>query len=155
LPQESGKSTLGQRFLEIRKDYGYKQGEFAAFLRITQGMVSKIENDEAGISLEIIDPIITVLHISFDWLLHGDGPKYKGGGLSPSQEGTTWLRAGEIVTRAIDEKGIRPKLTEARIGLLVSLVARGLAESGPEGIGQRLAQLIDLIQARAKSTESE
>lgn len=67
------KTTLGDRFKQIRKSLNMTQKEFAESLGVTQTTISGIEKDVANSSLTLAKLISLKYNINEDWLLNGTG----------------------------------------------------------------------------------
>lgn len=64
-----------ERFKEVRKDLGLKQGVFAKEIKTTQGHVSDIENKRKGVSDRVIEIICLKYGYNEEWLRNGTLPK--------------------------------------------------------------------------------
>ncbi len=67
------KTTLGNRFKQIRKSLNMTQKEFAESLGVTQTTISGIEKDVANSSLTLAKLISLKYNIDEGWLLNGTG----------------------------------------------------------------------------------
>ena len=61
--------AIGLRVRTIRGDL--RQEELAAYLRIRQGQLSKIERGNAAPSIEVLILLSERFHKSIDWILRG------------------------------------------------------------------------------------
>lgn len=71
--EEKMKTTLGDRFKQIRKSLNMTQKEFAESLGVTQTTISGIEKDVANSSLTLAKLISLKYNIDENWLLNGTG----------------------------------------------------------------------------------
>jgi transcriptional regulator with XRE-family HTH domain len=63
--------SIGLRIRQLRE--GMLQAELAAFLRISQGQLSKIERGKLGPSADILIRLVDRFGKSADWILTGKG----------------------------------------------------------------------------------
>jgi transcriptional regulator with XRE-family HTH domain len=66
LPLSSKRETQGQRLRRLRDERGIKQGYISKTADITQAHLSRIENDESGVTKNTLRKIATAMGISFD-----------------------------------------------------------------------------------------
>jgi transcriptional regulator with XRE-family HTH domain len=63
--------AIGTRIKKLRGDT--LQEDFAAYLNVSQGHLSKIERGKIGPSLEMLIALSDKFRKSVDWLLRGEG----------------------------------------------------------------------------------
>src|SRR5665213_4519918 len=73
--------TQGQRLRRAREERGMKQGHIAREANITQAHLSRIENDESGVTDHTLRKIAEVIGIPFDDLIVRKEPS-KGPGVT-------------------------------------------------------------------------
>ncbi len=61
--------TQGERIRRVRDERGMKQGYVAREAKITQAHLSRIENDESGVTDNTLKKIAEVLNVPFDDLV--------------------------------------------------------------------------------------
>ena len=70
--------TQGQRLRRLREEHGMKQGHVAREAKITQAHLSRIENDESGVTEHTLKKIADVIGVNFEDLIirkdAGKGP---------------------------------------------------------------------------------
>jgi transcriptional regulator with XRE-family HTH domain len=67
-------SQLSEKIRRIRKDNNLSQSKFAEVLDVHRGHISKIETGAANPSNYLLLEIAFSFNISFDWLMHDEGP---------------------------------------------------------------------------------
>jgi transcriptional regulator with XRE-family HTH domain len=67
-------SQLSEKIRRIRKDNNLSQSKFAEVLDVHRGHISKIETGTANPSNYLLLEIAFSFNISFDWLMHDEGP---------------------------------------------------------------------------------
>jgi transcriptional regulator with XRE-family HTH domain len=67
---------MRERIIEIRREVGLKQGEFAKRLGIKQSVLSNIETGQNGITDANIRLICMTFNVNEDWLRHGIGDMF-------------------------------------------------------------------------------
>ncbi|MDR0663661.1 MAG: helix-turn-helix domain-containing protein, partial [Spirochaetaceae bacterium] len=67
------KQILGERVGELRKNLGFKQGEFAKKLGLTGAAISAIELDKAPLTDANIRLICLTFGVNEEWLREGKG----------------------------------------------------------------------------------
>jgi transcriptional regulator with XRE-family HTH domain len=67
----------GDRVVEIRKNTGLSQKEFAQQIGITQGALSHIETNRTKLSVDIVTYLCRHYHINSEWLLFNRGPMHR------------------------------------------------------------------------------
>jgi len=65
------KNTLGKRIRELRNGAGFSQEDFSLLLNITQGQLSRIENDVYEPNIAMLKTIKKVTKCDYDYLLEG------------------------------------------------------------------------------------
>lgn len=69
-------ATIGERLLEVRKDLGLTQAQFAGRLGVSRSYLSEVELGRGKPSVEMIAGMATAFpQFSLTWLLTGKGPK--------------------------------------------------------------------------------
>ncbi len=111
--------TQGQRLRRIREEHGMKQGHVAREAKITQAHLSRIENDESGVTEHTLKKIADVIGVNFEDLIirkdTGKGPGVTSiddvlssesamvrflNGERPDPETYEWIRRSLAVIRA-------------------------------------------------------
>lgn len=69
------KETFGQKFLKLRKQYGYTQEDIANKLNVTAQAVSKWENDISSPDISLLADIASMFNTTIDDLLGRESSK--------------------------------------------------------------------------------
>ncbi|MEI8134843.1 MAG: helix-turn-helix transcriptional regulator [bacterium] len=64
--QITRRETQGQRLRRMRDERGIKQGHISKVANITQAHLSRIENDESGVTKNTLRKIADAINVSFD-----------------------------------------------------------------------------------------
>jgi transcriptional regulator with XRE-family HTH domain len=71
-------SSLAERLKEARKRKGWTQSNLSAEAHVSQGVVSRYENGERGVTsggdASVLSRMAAALEIRLDWLIKGEGP---------------------------------------------------------------------------------
>jgi transcriptional regulator with XRE-family HTH domain len=67
---------MRERIIEIRREVGLKQGEFAKKLGIKQSVLSNIETGQNGITDANVRLICMTFNVNENWLRHGVGDMF-------------------------------------------------------------------------------
>jgi transcriptional regulator with XRE-family HTH domain len=111
--------TQGERLRRMREDQGMKQGHVAREAKITQAHLSRIENDESGVTSHTLKKIAEAMGVNFeDLIIRRDNSKGPGvtsiddvlssesamvrflKGDRPDKETYDWVRRSLIVIRS-------------------------------------------------------
>ena len=74
---------MHDRLKSLRKKLGFKQGEFAEKLGLSQTYYSEIEKGKKGFSATVLLSLYA-LNVNLDWLIGGDGEMFRTSGAVPS-----------------------------------------------------------------------
>jgi transcriptional regulator with XRE-family HTH domain len=66
IPLSTQRETQGQRMRRMRDDRGIKQGHISKVADITQAHLSRIENDESGVTKNTLRKIAQAMGVAFD-----------------------------------------------------------------------------------------
>jgi transcriptional regulator with XRE-family HTH domain len=69
--------SIGLRIKELRLEKKMKSREFAMAINIDNSQYSKIENGKLDPTIEHLMEIYSKFNVSIDWLLMGEGVKYR------------------------------------------------------------------------------
>jgi len=69
---------IGRRIEEYRLHKGYKVGELARIIGISQGSLSEIKNEKSEPRADTLEKVVRNTDINAHWLLTGEGPMIKG-----------------------------------------------------------------------------
>ncbi len=72
---ENEEKLMGSRIKKLRKDSGMSQEELAGKLGISRSYFSKIENDQRGLSIDIMQKICRIFNISMDEFFNNEEEK--------------------------------------------------------------------------------
>ena len=72
----SQEKAIGRRIKELREKLGLKQAEFADYVGISQGSLSRIEKGTQKADKTLILAICNVFRVNIDWLLTGEGDMF-------------------------------------------------------------------------------
>lgn len=78
---------LGKRLKEARKDLGFSQACFASALGVSKGQVSRYEAGINSPTSGALARVSAAFNISLDWLLTGQGKRYRNPGKERSSGG--------------------------------------------------------------------
>ena len=68
-------TTVGGRIKKLRTDAGFTQEELAARLHLEgKSVISNYENNNRGVSAEMLTQLSRLFHVSADYILNGDSP---------------------------------------------------------------------------------
>ncbi len=62
---------IGKRIKNIRIKNNLTQAIFAESLNISRQVISKVENGNGGVSLDLLDAIVSKYNVSLDYLIYG------------------------------------------------------------------------------------
>lgn len=62
---------IGKRIKDIRVKNNLTQVTFAESLNISRQVISKVENGNGGVSLDLLDAIVSKYNVSLDYLIYG------------------------------------------------------------------------------------
>lgn len=62
---------IGKRIKDIRVKNNLTQATFAESLSISRQVISKVENGNGGVSLDLLDEIVSKYNVSLDYLIYG------------------------------------------------------------------------------------
>ena len=62
---------IGKRIKDIRVKNNLTQATFAESLNISRQVISKVENGNGGVSLDLLDAIVSKYNVSLDYLIYG------------------------------------------------------------------------------------
>ena len=65
--------SIGQRIKQLRTDAGYTQDYLSEVLEISRPFLSKIENGEKGMSIDLLVRISCTFHVPTDYILFEKG----------------------------------------------------------------------------------
>lgn len=68
--------NIAERIKKIRKGLSLSQQEFAEELKLTQGVISGIENGRRGISRNVLMALGTQFNVNANWVLTGQGDMF-------------------------------------------------------------------------------
>ena len=74
--------TTGERFKQIRKEFGMSQEEFGEHLGLSKGGISAVEKDRAFVSVKVLSKLFFDYNVNLNYLVCGVGkvfnpPKYE------------------------------------------------------------------------------
>jgi len=144
--------TQGERLRRARDEKGMKQGHLAIAAKITQAHLSRIENDESGVTDHTLKRIAEVVGVSFEDLVVRKDPQKGGGQVSiddvlssesamvrflngerPDRETYDWVRRSLAVIRT----EVRRRNDELKDRLLLEAAARSSSHISSESDGQQ------------------
>ncbi|MBF4469211.1 MAG: helix-turn-helix domain-containing protein [Methanobrevibacter arboriphilus] len=64
---------VGARLKKLREDRGYKQDQLANYLGVDQGHISKIENGNRNLNLNLLDKLCSLYNCSSEYIVNGEG----------------------------------------------------------------------------------
>ncbi|WP_409199406.1 helix-turn-helix domain-containing protein [Methanobrevibacter sp. DSM 116169] len=62
-------SKIGEKLKKLREDNNYTQQQIANYLKVDQGQISKIENEERSLNLDLLDKISMLYDCSHEYIL--------------------------------------------------------------------------------------
>jgi len=65
-------NNFGKRVLVMRKSVGISQRDLADLVGITEGMLSRIEDEDISVDFEVMKKLAFVLRCDLSWLIFGD-----------------------------------------------------------------------------------
>ena len=69
--------TQGKRVREVRKSLQLTLEEFGKKLGVQRAIISKIEIGDRTLTNRMIKDICRVYHVSYDWLVYGEGEQFE------------------------------------------------------------------------------
>ena len=73
---------MHNRLKSLRKKLGFKQGEFAEKLGLSQTYYSEVEKGKKGFSATVLLSLYA-LNVNLDWLIGGEGEMFRTSGSTP------------------------------------------------------------------------
>ena len=145
--------TQGERLRRARDERGIRQGHVANAAKVTQAHLSRIENDESGVTDHTLKRIAEAIGIPFEDLVVRKGPQ-KGDGLvsiddvlssesamvrflngeRPDKEAYDWVRRSLAVIRS----EVRRRNNELKDRLLIEAANRNTPYISSEPDGHQL-----------------
>jgi transcriptional regulator with XRE-family HTH domain len=144
--------TQGERLRRARDERGMKQGFVAREAKITQAHLSRIENDESGVTDHTLKRITEVIGIPFEDIVVRKDPQRSGGlvsiddvlssesamvrflnGERPDKETYDWVRRSLAVIRS----EVRRRNDELKDRLLIEAASRNTSYISSESDGHQ------------------
>jgi transcriptional regulator with XRE-family HTH domain len=144
--------TQGERLRRARDERGMKQGYVAREAKITQAHLSRIENDESGVTDHTLKRIVEVIGVPFEDIVIRKDPQKNVGltsiddvlssesamvrflnGERPDKETYDWVRRSLSVIRS----EVRRRNDELKDRLLLEATARNVSYSSSESDGNQ------------------